>query len=116
MHLTNEITMGMVINWVITLGVGVVVFGLLKYTFNREKELLLSKVEHSRNGHMGLLTEVEHDNNCKETVKELISSRKAEIKEAMEIQGKILDEKFIVLNKNIELAVMKGLQSVRHGE
>ena len=113
MHITNEITMGMIINWAITLGVGVVIFGLLKYTFKREKDLLLSKDDHFKNGHRGFLLETEHTDLCRNTVKDLITSRKADLREAMEMHSKILDEKFVVLNKNIELAVIKGLSGIR---
>jgi len=110
MHITYEVTMGTIINLVITLGVGAFLV-LLRYTLKREKELLISKEEHLTNAHKGFLTEIGHDDQCKETIKEVIFSRKTEIKEAMDMHSKILDEKFIVLNKNIELAVIRGINN-----
>lgn len=38
---------GSLITWIITIGVGVIVVGLVKYIFKREKESLLTKIEHS---------------------------------------------------------------------
>jgi hypothetical protein len=97
MEFTHQITMGMILNWLFTIGIGVVIFGLIKYTFKREKALLVSKEEIA--GH------------CPKVIKEIMDSRKEDIKEAITWQEKLLDQRFKVLETKIELAVAKGIKA-----
>jgi hypothetical protein len=45
---------GSLITWIVTIGVGVIVVGLVKYIFKRERESLLTKEEHSNICHGNL--------------------------------------------------------------
>lgn len=109
MHISNEITTGMIISWILIVIVIPVTFALIKYTLKRELDLKISKEDHLKNAHKGLLSAQTHAEHCQNIVKELISSRKTDIKDALDSHSKILDEKFIALNKHIELSVTKTI-------
>jgi hypothetical protein len=96
MQFSHEITLGMILNWVVMLGVGVTIFGLLKYTFKRERELLIPREEHERH--------------CQTVVKELLESRHIAIKEAVDIHTKILDEKFKAQDALMKLSIIEAVK------
>lgn len=103
------ITNDMVITWVVTIGIGAVVIGLIKYIFSKEMKRLDSVEDwaKSRPPLGDILTKLEHVDICKcnmGEIKEVVLKQYASLREYFETR----------MMKEILQAQMQILQELRH--